>query len=106
MINYRMYQRLIRIYEATDADGNRVETPHSVHDIERRAMVLKGTTRLTRGEKEACREVWQALGEKGLHYHKCKYCGRRYACTSQFCDDEEWFEQAYHIHPDYCSECQ
>ncbi len=58
-MNNFLYEKLYHIYSSVDVNGEKVENPRSVHDIERRAMVLKRTTRLTASEKEACQEIWR-----------------------------------------------
>jgi len=50
-----MYSKLYRIYSGGDK-------PHSVFEVRREAMVLKGSTKLTEGEEEACKEIFKEFG--------------------------------------------
>jgi len=60
MLNKKMYFKLEKVY------NSQVEPriPESVREVERTAMVLAGRTLLTKGEKEACREIFKSLKEE------------------------------------------
>ena len=54
MLNKKMFKRLYRsLIESGDASLQRL----TLYDVRRKAMVLKTSISLTRGEEEACEEV-------------------------------------------------
>jgi len=61
MLNKRMYLKLDKCY------NSQVEPriPESARAVEKTAMVLAGRLSLTRGEKEACREIFKNYKKEG-----------------------------------------
>ena len=55
MLNKKMYLRLVQLYESQVSP----RSPNSLSEVRLDAMCLNNRPHLTRGEKQACQEVFE-----------------------------------------------